>query len=194
MPLFSGTLTSRIYLLRVQVAEKSSVLKVASVDSRPIAGNGLGLTAGTIFAQASGKTAAGSDTLIAWAVGYDVAKLAITSLTGVYDLKLHRIVPAGSVQVIQTGQAADFLASKPVLTFINEDGSAIPTVTVDTTRKFQTILGFGGAFTEATAYNLNKIGAPKRAAILRDYFSPFTGSGYTIRGHPSRSTAGRTRR
>jgi glucosylceramidase len=84
------------------------------------------------------------------------------------------------VQVIQTAQAADFLASKPALTFINDDGSAIPTVTVDTTRKFQAILGFGGAFTEATAYNLNKIGAPKRAAILKDYFSPYTGSGYTV--------------
>ena len=180
MPLFSGIVSSRIYLLRVQVAEKSSVLKVAAVDSRPIACNGSGLVAGTVFMQASGITAAGGDTLTAWAVGYDVAKLAITSLAGTYDLKLQRTVPAGSVQVIQTGQAADFLASKPALTFINDDGSAIPTVTVDTTKKFQAILGFGGAFTEATAYNLDKIGEPKRGAILKSYFSPYTGSGYTV--------------
>jgi glucosylceramidase len=180
MPLASGTLSSRIYLLRVQVAEKSSFLKVAAIDSRPIACNGSGLSAGTIFVQASGKTAAGSDTLMAWAVGYEVAKLSITSLTGIYDLKLQRSVSAGSVQVVQTAQAADFLAPKPALTFINDDGSAIPTVTVDTTRKFQAILGFGGAFTEATAYNLDKIGEPKRGAILKSYFSPYTGSGYTV--------------
>jgi glucosylceramidase len=181
MPLFFGTSPSRIYLLRIQVAEKSSVLKVAAIDSRPIAPNGICLPAGTVFMQASGKTAADNDTLIAWAPGYDVAKQpATTSVTGSYDFKLQRSVPAGSVQVVQTGQAADFLASKPTLTFANDDGSAIPAITVDTTKKYQAILGFGGAFTEATAYNLNKIGAQKRAAIIKSYFSPYTGSGYTV--------------
>lgn len=44
----------------------------------------------------------------------------------------------------------------------------------------QTIIGFGGAFTEASAYNLSRIDAKKRQQAIEAYFDPIKGIGYTI--------------
>jgi glucosylceramidase len=171
---------SQIFLLRVRIGENVSVLKAQSIGSRQTSAIGFHRLTKTDPPKASRKTIAAADTLIAWAVGYDIAKLAINVTAGTYDMKLHRLVPQGSVQVVQTSQAGDLLAAKNVLTSTNDDGSSIPTVSLDSSLKFQAILGFGGAFTEASAYNLNKVGAQKRAQILKSYFNPYTGSGYTV--------------
>ncbi|MNB94580.1 Glucuronoxylanase XynC precursor [compost metagenome] len=45
---------------------------------------------------------------------------------------------------------------------------------------YQTILGFGGAFTEAAAYTLSRIGEEKRREIISRYFDPVNGLGYTL--------------
>jgi glucosylceramidase len=175
-----GAAASQFFLLRVRINENVSVLKAQAIGSRQTGAIGFHRLTKTDPPQASRKITAAADTLIAWAVGYGVAKLAVDNLTGTYDIKLQRLVPEGSAQVVQTSQAGDLLATKSVLTFTNDDGSTIPTVSLDSTQKFQTILGFGGAFTEASAYNLNKVGAQKRAQILKAYFNPYTGSGYTV--------------
>ena len=44
----------------------------------------------------------------------------------------------------------------------------------------QTILGFGGAFTEASAYNLSRISKEKRDLAIKAYFDPIDGIGYTL--------------
>ncbi len=44
----------------------------------------------------------------------------------------------------------------------------------------QTILGFGGAFTESSAYNLNRINKAEREKAIKAYFDPVDGLGYTI--------------
>jgi glucosylceramidase len=44
----------------------------------------------------------------------------------------------------------------------------------------QTIVGFGGAFTESTGYVLAQLDAAKRAEVLRSYFDPAEGLGYSI--------------
>ena len=44
----------------------------------------------------------------------------------------------------------------------------------------QTIIGFGGAFTEASAYNLSRIDAQKREKAIEAYFDPEKGLGYSI--------------
>ncbi len=44
----------------------------------------------------------------------------------------------------------------------------------------QTIIGFGGAFTEASAYNLSRIDTSKRKKAIEAYFDPIKGLGYTI--------------
>ncbi|HUI91018.1 MAG TPA: glycoside hydrolase family 30 protein [Chitinivibrionales bacterium] len=178
--LFPAPLSPQVYLLRVRIGESACIFKVQSAGSRVTAGGGLIRHEGNFTMNGNRKAAADADTIVAWAVGYNVAKLPIPSLAGTYDIKLQRTVAPGSAQVVQTAQSADLLAAKPALTFANDDGSAIPTVTVDTTQKFQTILGFGGAFTEATAYNLQKTSAQNRASVLNNYFNPYTGSGYTV--------------
>lgn len=55
-----------------------------------------------------------------------------------------------------------------------------PRVAVDTARRFQTHLGFGGAFTEAAATVWHGLPPAAREAFLRDCFDPVHGHGYTL--------------
>ena len=54
------------------------------------------------------------------------------------------------------------------------------TLFVDTRRRFQTLEGFGGAFTEAAATVWQGLPAAAREQFLRDSFDPHTGHGYTL--------------
>ncbi|MDP3613270.1 MAG: glucosylceramidase, partial [Rubrivivax sp.] len=51
---------------------------------------------------------------------------------------------------------------------------------VDTTRRFQRLEGFGGAFTEAAATTWLKLSALRREAFLRACFDTQHGHGYTL--------------
>ncbi|MGZ7440258.1 glycoside hydrolase family 30 protein [Paenibacillus sp. TH7-28] len=51
---------------------------------------------------------------------------------------------------------------------------------VNPEQSYQTIIGFGGAFTEAAAYTLSRISPEKRAEVVRGYFDPQEGLGYTL--------------
>ncbi|WP_058300328.1 glycoside hydrolase family 30 protein [Gorillibacterium timonense] len=51
---------------------------------------------------------------------------------------------------------------------------------LDPSKTYQTMLGFGGAFTEAAAYTLSRVSPENRAAAIRNYFDPVEGLGYTI--------------
>ncbi len=53
-------------------------------------------------------------------------------------------------------------------------------VAVDTAQRFQTHLGFGGAFTEAAATVWQALPEAAREQLLRDYFDPAHGHGYTL--------------
>lgn len=57
---------------------------------------------------------------------------------------------------------------------------AVAVVEVDTARTYQTIEGFGGAFTEAAAYTLARMRPELRDEVLRAYFDPNDGNGYTL--------------
>jgi glucosylceramidase len=46
--------------------------------------------------------------------------------------------------------------------------------------QFQTMIGFGGAFTEAAAYTLSRMPAERRAEAIAGYFHPERGLGYSI--------------
>lgn len=52
-------------------------------------------------------------------------------------------------------------------------------IKINPEEKFQTITGFGGAFTEASAYLLNKLSKPNRDKILNAYFSK-EGADYSL--------------
>jgi glucosylceramidase len=55
-----------------------------------------------------------------------------------------------------------------------------PVLLVDTSRRFQALQGFGGAFTEAAAVTWQRLGTAQRERVLRDCFSPTDGLGYTL--------------
>jgi glucosylceramidase len=53
-------------------------------------------------------------------------------------------------------------------------------VFVDPTKKSQTILGIGGALTDASAETFAKLPSAKQREILDAYFDPNKGIGYTL--------------
>ncbi|AUD65340.1 hypothetical protein BK011_06430 [Tenericutes bacterium MZ-XQ] len=54
------------------------------------------------------------------------------------------------------------------------------TISVDPNQKMQEIIGFGGAFTEASAYNLLRVNKEERQKAINAYFDPVDGLGYSI--------------
>lgn len=84
-----------------------------------------------------------------------------------------------SVQVIQSSKAADRLAIKPNLSFVNDDNSSLPVIRINSKKVYQKIVGFGGAFTPAVAHVLNQITPAKRREVLDAYFGG-NGSHYTL--------------
>ena len=79
-----------------------------------------------------------------------------------------------TVTVYETSQSGNQLTQ--VTPFTEEKGS---TVTINIDQKKQTITGFGGAFTEASATLLNQLGKDNRDKILRAYFSK-EGANYSL--------------
>ena len=61
-----------------------------------------------------------------------------------------------------------------------EPSGKSPTVRIHPERRKQTLLGFGGAFTEAMADALSRVGPDRRREALEAYFHPDHGIGYTF--------------
>ncbi len=60
------------------------------------------------------------------------------------------------------------------------ESSKEPTINLDTTKTYQEMVGFGGAFTESAAYNLIRISKEKREEAIKAYFDKEEGLGYSI--------------
>ncbi len=71
------------------------------------------------------------------------------------------------------------LAEQPSLQRCGDDTPG-PSLLVNTARRFQTHLGFGGAFTESAASVWQGLPERSREQLLRDYFDPAAGHGYTL--------------
>jgi glucosylceramidase len=56
----------------------------------------------------------------------------------------------------------------------------IPAIIIDDTRTFQTIEGFGGAFTDAAAITFGKLAKDAQESFLKASFDPVEGNGYTL--------------
>ncbi len=72
------------------------------------------------------------------------------------------------------------LAEQPRLTGHEGPAAAGPSVFVDSARRFQTLLGFGGAFTEAAALTWQQLAPAAADEFLRACFDPAHGHGYTL--------------
>lgn len=53
-------------------------------------------------------------------------------------------------------------------------------LTIDPSVRHQTMLGFGGAFTESACYNLSRVSPSVRDAAIKAYFDPVEGIGYSM--------------
>jgi len=89
----------------------------------------------------------------------------------------------GRVEVYVTAQGTgDRLARKAPATFepMPQPEENDPAVFVDSRRTFQTIEGIGGALTDASAEVYAKLPRSKQAEVLRAYFDPEKGIGYSL--------------
>ncbi|HUI93027.1 MAG TPA: glycoside hydrolase family 30 beta sandwich domain-containing protein [Chitinivibrionales bacterium] len=177
---FLGRPSSQICLLRVQVGNSVTCIKTPFLSGTGSTAGIFQRTGNLVKRQSLSKASAAVDSIFSWAVGYNAGKLGISTLTGTYDITLSRTVPAGQVQVLQTSQAGDQLAAQPALSFAADDGSLLPTLTVTPATTYQTIYGFGAAFTECAVYNLCKVTPARKAAVLNDFFNPYTGAGFSL--------------
>ncbi|MFZ4543170.1 MAG: glycoside hydrolase family 30 protein [Saprospiraceae bacterium] len=79
------------------------------------------------------------------------------------------------LKVYETSAGGNSL--KALTSFSNSDKKAV--LTVNPNEKFQTITGFGGSFTESTAYLLYKLSPANRKKILEAYFGE-DGANYSL--------------
>ena len=82
-------------------------------------------------------------------------------------------------QIVQTSLAGDRLKQLPPVAFTTDDHSPLPTVTINPAVTNQTLIGFGGAFTESSATVLNQLPKEKRTEVINAYFGP-NGSAYSL--------------
>jgi len=89
--------------------------------------------------------------------------------------------PPHTVRVILTAKDTSArLAEQPRVVIGNAADNSPGTIFVDPGKQFQTILGFGGAFTEAAAVTWKQMGPSNQTAIIKAYFDANTGHGYTL--------------
>ena len=63
---------------------------------------------------------------------------------------------------------------------LDQPDEHFPTLILDVTKTFQTIEGFGGAFTDASAETFYKLPPDKQQEIIDAYFDPVKGIGYSL--------------
>lgn len=74
-----------------------------------------------------------------------------------------------SVEIYQTDRSGERLANVEVLSRLVKTDH---TLKVNPEERFQSIVGFGGAFTEAGAHALSELSNEKRTEVLERYFAP----------------------
>lgn len=80
-----------------------------------------------------------------------------------------------NIEVYETSEKGNALTK---ITKFSSDKNLV-TINLNPDQKFQTITGFGGSFTEASAYLLNRLSAANRKKIIEAYFSE-QGANYSL--------------
>jgi glucosylceramidase len=101
------------------------------------------------------------------------AATAVAWLTCTRDLPLFGLAAPASTKLrawITSGdQRYKELAVDP---WQSSSGASASTVDVDSSKRFQSILGFGGAFTDASCYLLSRMEPSQRQALMDEFFGP----------------------
>ena len=80
--------------------------------------------------------------------------------------------PTSDIAVWVTAGAQRFASGQPVAWQKGTGKAAGDIIRVDPSRKFQEILGFGGAFTDGACYMLNQLSGPARELLMHELFHP----------------------
>ncbi len=98
-------------------------------------------------------------------------------ITIIMSISLHSCSVAKKTQVEVYETSAQGNSLKKINSFSKGENQLVITLNPD--EKFQTITGFGGSFTKASAYLLNKLSVGKREEILKAYFQE-EGANYSL--------------
>ena len=82
--------------------------------------------------------------------------------------------------VVTAKDSGERLNEKVSFYLQNRATGEVADVELDPSVTYQSIVGFGGAFTESAAYTLSRVSKEKRAEVIRSYFDPIEGLGYSI--------------
>lgn len=87
------------------------------------------------------------------------------------------------VRVVVSSSAGERFVEKQ-LTFTREVPAGLPEISVDATRGYQTIEGFGATFNEAGLMVLNRIPRDRADRVLNALFEPIEGAGFSLMKSP----------
>ncbi|POM80638.1 Glucosylceramidase [Phytophthora palmivora] len=107
-----------------------------------------------------------------------------------YNIHEHGLTGIGQVGVYTTSKAGARLTY--TVAKVDESPNDDPMFTIDVSKQYQTMLGFGGAFTDAAAINLYKLSPKLQQLALNQYFSE-SGLEYNMARVPIGSTDFSTR-
>jgi glucosylceramidase len=84
------------------------------------------------------------------------------------------------IKVIQTSKSTEDRLTEKQSLVLGSKSTATVNLIINIDKTFQDIIGFGGAFTEAASYTLARMDREKREEIVKKYFDPIEGLGYTL--------------
>jgi glucosylceramidase len=79
--------------------------------------------------------------------------------------------PAGEISVRVTGGTLRYSAS-PAISWRSGEGGGNNLITLDPSQRFQDVLGFGAAFTDASCYAFNRLDPAARESVFHELFHP----------------------
>ena len=86
----------------------------------------------------------------------------------------------GNVKVTLTSKnSMDRLSVKDSIDFEFKTTEKVD-IQLNASKRYQSVIGFGGAFTEAAAYTLSRMSEDKRQEVINSYFDKEKGLGYSI--------------
>ncbi|MGB6829575.1 MAG: chitobiase/beta-hexosaminidase C-terminal domain-containing protein, partial [Terracidiphilus sp.] len=130
-------------------------------------------TSSTLFSASSPIAVATTTTIEAMAVASGYTQSAVA--TGAYTFA----ATGPSISVVEsTNDGSMLMAAQPSISFSTSTGDAgTNTVIVDATQQYQTIDGFGAAFTDSAAYLLKEVAQPSQLATAMSNLFTRNGAG-----------------
>lgn len=107
----------------------------------------------------------------------------LTVYTHAQTTKKHKWTPSKEGKIFTTAQAnSQYLQAHKAATFqsMPQPLETNVCIFVDPSHQFQSVIGFGGAITDASAETFAKLPKQKQAEILRAYYDSVNGLGYNI--------------